>query len=226
MFSELCVPATSWQRGGRRRTGHPTPVRLETARLLLRDLVVDDLDPMLGYFQDPAVLRYLNWTHPWTREQVRQSLSDERLNQRAIPRQRFDLGIVLRETGQLIGDCGLELLTPRDTPNHAGAAVIWFILRRDQWGHGYATEAARAVVGMAFTDLGLRRVFGGCHPENTASRRILERLGMLFDGVHDNFPGSPEGIRAQVFHLDRDRWLALSQPSFDLMQGPGPPRIL
>lgn len=170
----------------------------------------------MAYLQDPAVLRYLNWTQPWTREQVRQTLADARYEQSEARRRRYDLGIVLGETGQLIGECGLELLAPHQTTQPTDVATLWFLLRRDQWGRGYATEAAQGVLTLAFAGLGLPSVFGGCHPENAASRRVLERLGMLFQGAQPNFPGSADGAEALVFRLDRERWLEQLGPGYDL----------
>ena len=67
-----------------------------------------------------------------------------------------------------------------DPPNRG--AWIGYCFNRRYWGRGYATEAARAVVDFGFASLGLHRIFATCAPENTASARVLEKLGMRREG--------------------------------------------
>lgn len=81
-----------------------------------------------------------------------------------------------------------DVLTPEATqawlarnvarPEHR-EAMVWFTLRRDLWGQGLASEAARAVVSFGFRELKLHRVFGDCDPRNGASARLMERLGFV-----------------------------------------------
>ncbi len=64
----------------------------------------------------------------------------------------------------------------------AGEAFIGYVLRRDAWGHGYATEAARTLLAFGFERLELRRIFADCHPANAASWQVMEKLGMRREG--------------------------------------------
>ena len=78
-----------------------------------------------------------------------------------------------QSSGDLLGRCGLQYLP--DT----GEVEVDFVLDRDCWGHGYATEAGRAGVCYGFQELGLDRIVGIVHTGNGASQRVLEKLGMV-----------------------------------------------
>jgi RimJ/RimL family protein N-acetyltransferase len=103
----------------------------------------------------------------------------------------------------LIGFCGL-LMKPRKTPE------IGYWLGAPYWGHGYATEAARAVIDHAFEDLGLERLEAGARVSNPASRRVLEKCGFQWSGVtllriHAIASSAP----MDRFRLDRGLWASL-----------------
>ncbi len=85
--------------------------------------------------------------------------------------------VVERESATVIGDAGLTLYA------HRGPDVeLGYRLKVPYWGKGYATEAARAWLRHAFDELGLRRILAVTHEENEASRRVLEKIGMRYDG--------------------------------------------
>ena len=99
-----------------------------------------------------------------------------------------------RASGSVIGDCGLILLA------HRGPEVeLGYRLGKPYWGRGYATEAAGAWLAHGFGELGLERIVAVTHPENVASRRVLEKIGMRFDG-----PTLYEGARAWLYARERD----------------------
>ena len=93
------------------------------------------------------------------------------------PRIKYQLGVVLRSSGQLIGNCGIRMAS-------AGAheADIGYELSPKQWGKGYATEAASAIVDFGFTELHLHRVWAWCVADNLGSARVLEKIGMRPEG--------------------------------------------
>jgi RimJ/RimL family protein N-acetyltransferase len=88
------------------------------------------------------------------------------------------LAIVTRDEGALVGWCGLD----RRDPARAHP-VLFYLLRAGCWGRGLATEAAAAVLGYAFGELGLARVDGGAAPDNIASKRVMEKIGMRYLGL-------------------------------------------
>ncbi len=144
---------------------------LRTARLMLRPYVIGDLDALHDIQSRPEVTRYLLYDVR-DRDQVRKVLQ-ERIQADGLERDAVDLAVVLPETGALIGDVVLFL---RSRVHRQGE--IGYLFHPDYGGRGYATEAARALLGLAFGHYGLHRVVGRIDARNTASARVLERLGM------------------------------------------------
>lgn len=151
-------------------------MELTTERLILRDFVFDDWPAVLAYQRDPRYLRYYDWTErtPEAAQRFVQMFLDQ---QHTLPRHKFQLAVVLKDTGRLIGNCGL-----RQTAATAREADIGYELVPEQWGHGYATEAARAMVQFGFAQLKVHRIWAWCIAENAASARVLEKLGMTLEG--------------------------------------------
>jgi RimJ/RimL family protein N-acetyltransferase len=149
------------------------PVR--TARLLLRPFAAGDLDAVYDLQSRPDVTRYLLYDVR-DREQARESLRERiRAGQPGHDSDHLilALAVVLPETGAVIGDVGLFWLSREHRQGEVG-----YVIHPDQAGHGYATEAARAMLGLGFGSFGLHRIVGRLDARNTASARVLERLGM------------------------------------------------
>ena len=147
-------------------------MRLVTARLVVREFAEDDWSALHAFESDPEAVRYQSYeprTAEGCRELIRLSLADPAEQ----PRRVYDLAVLRRAEGDLIGRCGLKL---------AGAAqregTLWYILHRAHWGRGYIPEAARALLDVGFAELGLHRVWADCDPANAASIRVLEKLGL------------------------------------------------
>jgi RimJ/RimL family protein N-acetyltransferase len=147
------------------------PIRTE--RLLLRPYTEDDLDAVADIQSRPDVTRYLYWG-PRDRAQARGSLAMKiAANGFRQEGDNLTLAVVLPETGALIGDVMLVWLSEEHRQGEIG-----YIFHPDHGGRGYATEAARVMLRLAFEGLGLHRVIGRLDGRNTASARVLERLGM------------------------------------------------
>lgn len=152
------------------------PMRLETERLILRDFVRDDWRRVLDYQSDPLYLRYNEWTER-TPEAVQQFVGWFLDHQRQKPRVKFQLAITLKSGGRLIGNCGIRMERAE-----AVEADIGYELDPAYWNHGYATEAARAIVDFGFRRLGVHRIWAACVADNTGSAHVLEKLGMKLEG--------------------------------------------
>jgi RimJ/RimL family protein N-acetyltransferase len=147
-------------------------MRLVTARLVVREFVEDDWPALCAFESDPEAVRYQSYdprTEEGCRTLIRQALADPT----EAPRRVYDLAVVRRAAGDLIGRCGLKIMD-------AGLreAKLWYILHRAHWGRGYIPEAARALLDFGFAELGLDRVWADCDPANAASIRVLEKLGL------------------------------------------------
>jgi ribosomal-protein-alanine N-acetyltransferase len=149
--------------------------RLETPRLVLRDFTAGDVDDLHSMDRDDRVMRYLgSGLKGRTRGEVEQTVA--RIVERARSHPGYGLlHASVRDTGEFAGGCGLFPL------EHTSGVEIAYRLPVAQWGRGYATEMAAAVLRHAFTTLGLPRVVGLTWPENVPSQRVLEKIGMHFD---------------------------------------------
>lgn len=150
---------------------HVLPVRTE--RLVLRAFGEDDLDALYDMHRRPEVTQYL-LSDTRTRGEVREMLK-RRISQTDLVKEGDNLAVavVVGESGALIGDFNLELLDAG-----LGRAEIGYVLNPAHAGRGYATEAATALLGLAFEHFGFHRVIGVCNGRNTASMHLMERLGM------------------------------------------------
>jgi RimJ/RimL family protein N-acetyltransferase len=149
---------------------------IETKRLLLRDLVWSDLRAVHEYASDPDVVRFVRWgpnTEAETRGFIERSISA----QNEKPRRDFDFAIALKNTGKLIGCCGIHVSNPENREGWIG-----YCLNGNFWGKGYATESAQELVKFGFEKLNLHRILANCDPENLASARVLEKSGMKKEG--------------------------------------------
>jgi RimJ/RimL family protein N-acetyltransferase len=149
---------------------------LTTERLLLREFREDDWPTILAYQNNPLYLRYYEWTAR-TAEDVREFVQMFLAQQQEEPRLKFQFAVVLGESGQLIGSCGLRLRAA-----DAHEADIGYELAPQHWGQGYATEAARTIVQFGFTQFQLHRISSWCIADNAGSLRVLEKLGMKQEG--------------------------------------------
>ena len=151
-------------------------VTLETPRLLLRELGDDDATAIQAYAEDAEVVRYLDWG-PNTPEDTARFLAIARAARDAVPRTAYHLAIVLKSAGHLIGGCRIEIPSPSNESGDLG-----YVLGRRHWGHGYATEATRALLDFGFGQLALHHIWATCDVGNQASARVLEKLGMRREG--------------------------------------------
>ncbi|MEZ4518549.1 MAG: GNAT family protein [Chloroflexota bacterium] len=142
----------------------------------MRDFTTGDWPAVLAYQRDPRYLRYNEWTDRLP-EDVQHFVGMFVGQQRERPRLRFQLAVVIRETGELIGNCGVRKSFPTATDAEMGYEIA-----PDHWGYGYAPEAARAMLAFAFDELQVHRVAAWCVAENVQSARVLEKVGMTCEG--------------------------------------------
>ncbi len=170
------------------------PLTLETERLMMRQLTLDDVDALSEVLSDPWTLRFYH--HPFSRDEVVEWI--ERWQQ-SYRDNRFGLwGLVLKETGELIGDTGL---TWQGVDGQRFVEVGWHVHRAHQ-RKGYATEAGRASLDYGFGTIGLQQIISLIRPENEPSWRVAEKLGMRIwkDTMRSRFPH-------RVYLLRREEWV-------------------
>jgi RimJ/RimL family protein N-acetyltransferase len=166
-------------------------VILETPRLLLRTWALDDAEAAFAFYSDPEVMRFLGGVPQQSVEDVRRHLAGRPIAYQAL--HGFTLwATVEKATARLVGACGLKFLD-------GGMDIeVGYHFARDVWGRGYATEAAAAAVRYGFDRLCLHRILGVVHPENHASQRVLEKLGLRYQGM-----GRHYNMDVKVYAADR-----------------------
>ena len=152
-----------------------TPVELFTPRLKLRWMIAPDAEAHYAVFSDPEVARY--WSSgAWTAlDQAHEHIAATQAAYADGSGMR--LGIELRDTGTLIGNASLHRFVDASRRCELGYA-----LAHAHWGYGYVSEALRALLDFGFTALDLNRVEADIDPRNTASARVLEKLGFRKEG--------------------------------------------
>ena len=154
-------------------------MQLKTTRLLIRDFIDTDLDAVYAYGSDPEVVRYMVFppsTLAGTREHIARCMALALVQPRCV----YDMGIVLRSTGEIIGGITLGVFDPP-----AGEAAFSYLLNRAMWGQGFATEALTEMLRFGFTQLGLQRIADSCAAENSASARVMEKCGLRLESERD-----------------------------------------
>lgn len=191
-------------------------MRIETERLVLREFVVDDWQSVLAYQREPRYLRYYPWEGR-TDNEVRQFVQTFVDWQAEEPRRRWQLAVMLRPDGPVIGNVGLRRKVENDFE-----ADIGYELAPQHWGKGYATEAVRALLRFGFDEMGLRRVSSWCIANNVSSARVLEKLGMRQEGrLRENEYFKSRYWDTLLYGLLREEWVVSPEVS-DLPRGPTP----
>ena len=170
---------------------------IETERLTLRDLTPDDAADIFEYTSDPEVTRYVFFnTHETLENTIDYIDSFSRPDRAAWAMHHRDMDRVI----------GIVFLHSID--ESAASGELAYNVARDQWGSGYATEAARAVVSHCFSGTGLETVEGACMVAHPASARVLEKAGLQFREIREK-SRSKNGVAYDLKHYSvcRAEWL-------------------
>lgn len=144
---------------------------IKTERLILRPMRAEDADPLLRVFGDPLVMASFG-ADPFDRIRMRAWVQRNLDHQDQHGYGLFT--VILKQSGEVIGDCGLEHMEVAGVP----AAELGYDLQSDVWNQGLATEAAIAARDHAFSTLRLPRLVSLIRQGNIASRRVAEKIGM------------------------------------------------
>jgi RimJ/RimL family protein N-acetyltransferase len=149
-------------------------MHLETERLIIREYIIEDVIDEYEYNKDQELFKYMPF-RPRTYYETRKWIEQIIESQNETPRNRYNLAVVLKSTQELVG--GFRISIESDIEGSIG-----YKFGKAYWGKGYATEAAFAVIGFGFDMLRFHRVYASVHPENVASIRVLEKIGMTLEG--------------------------------------------
>ncbi|AFY82507.1 GNAT family N-acetyltransferase [Oscillatoria acuminata] len=149
---------------------------LESDRLILRKMSLEDAPDLFEYASDSQVAQYTTWT-------PHQSLEDSQIFLNSVIKnyqtpKGWTWGIVHKGDSKLIGTCGLVNWVQAD--HHAEIA---YALSRPYWGQGYMPEAVKTIVAFGFQEIDLNRIEGRCKLPNHASAKVMEKVGFSFEGI-------------------------------------------
>lgn len=177
---------------------------LETERLFLRRLTMQDFDNLLELHSDPEVMRFVDTGKPARPQEIREELPLLIREYEAFP--GFGRWAAIEESSdQFVGWFGLRLRADIAPAN----ATLGYRIRSVFWGRGFATEVSRALVQRAFAELGVERVSADAMAVNHRSRRVMEKAGLTFVRTYylsfqDPIPGTELG--EVEYAVTRQQW--------------------
>jgi len=148
---------------------------LETERLILRKLRLEDAKDLFEYASDKEVTKYVTWE---PHKSIEDSINLIKFtHERYEKREGIIWGIVCKENKKVIGTCDISPVT-----KHFRAEIA-YALSRDYWGKGIMTEAVKEAIRFGFEKMNLNRIQAMCIPENIGSYRVMEKVGMKYEGL-------------------------------------------
>ena len=186
----------------------PTPIEFSTLRLRLRQWRAEDREPFAAMNADPEVMKY--FAALGTREGSDRTIDvwQSELRERGWS----NWAVEISESSTFIGFVGLSV--PRRALPFMPCVEIGWRLAKAYWGNGFATEAAKGTLRVAFETLELDQVVSFTSLVNQPSRAVMERIGMLNSGEDFDHPALPEGSdlrRHCLYRIGRQRWRDLSE---------------
>ncbi len=155
---------------------HTGTIEIKTERLILRRFTLDDVESVYkNYGADPLVNRYISFA-PCAEIESAKGFIHMHVEQYDNNPTFYGWAVILEN--EVIGSIGLF-----NVDDDADQAELGYSIESKWWGKGYATEAARAVLNHAFTQVGFHRIYASHHIENTASGQVLRKLGMQYEGT-------------------------------------------
>jgi [ribosomal protein S5]-alanine N-acetyltransferase len=173
---------------------------LETERLLLRKITPADESAIFAYGADPEVSKYMPWVPHQSLEDTRVYLAS--VFERYQKHTPGPWGIVHKGDAKLIGTCAYH-----DWQRNDRRAEIGYVLSRSYWGQGYMAEAVRALIAFGFRQMGLNRIQAMCDLPNIGSARVMEKVGMRFEGIlREYFFEKGKYIDLKLYSILRSEW--------------------
>lgn len=153
-------------------------MQLQTNRLYFKQVSIDDINNIHELHSLPETDRYNTLGIPETIEVTEKIINEWLVEQNAQPPASYVFSLSLVDTNQFIGLIGLKI----GKPNYK-TAEVWYKIHFNYWNKGYSTEALAKLLEFAFKDLELHRIEAGCAVENIASVKVLEKSGMIREGI-------------------------------------------
>lgn len=159
---------------------------INTERLILREIVMSDVDDIFAYFSDDEVTRYLDFNSISEAETIKRFV--QRMSSGFKKKEIIRWAITLKDEDRLIGSCFLSDFV------EGSIGVLGYDLSRSYWNKGIMTEVLKSVIPFGFDVLGLVRIQAIVNPKNIASASLLRKMGFVEEGL----------LRKYEYHYDRE----------------------
>ena len=168
---------------------------LETKRLILRKITLDDANEIFAYASNPDVARYTSFKPHDCLETTKLTIANF-----FLPNSLYHWGIVEKTSGQLIGEIFVKQINDK-------TVEFGWILNQNNWGRGYVPEAAKCLFALCFDQLEIELIQANHLPENTKSGRVMEKLGMKRLGqIYSYFPKFKKPILTDYWAITKKEW--------------------
>jgi RimJ/RimL family protein N-acetyltransferase len=153
----------------------------ESQRLFVREFTESDADAAFRFYGDPEIMKYIGAGNSHITED-KKLLSMQRRCSYYKEHPGYGVwAVVEKQNGELIGHTALVKMSSKENPE----IELAYLIRRDKWGNGFATEIARSTLAFGFERLGLEKILAVTHQLNANSYRVLEKCGMKRTGTRD-----------------------------------------
>jgi RimJ/RimL family protein N-acetyltransferase len=174
---------------------------LKELDISLRELVFDDWKAVHEYASQEKACIYQPWG-PNRENETKAYVSTIIQDAMEVPRTRFAFAVTVQDGSKVIGAGDINI---RDVENRSGE--ISYIINPVYWGKGYATETAKQLLEFGFNILKLHRIYATCDPRNVASSRVLEKIGMKYEGRMREVLLIRDGWRdSSLYSILEDEW--------------------
>ncbi len=169
----------------------------ETERLILRPFTLDDAEAFFEFNKDPEVVQYTGNPPTLSIEEAKEII-EQVISPQYSKNGMGRLAVIKKENQEIIGFCGLKFIEEENETD------LGYRFLRSEWGKGYATESAKAVLKHGFEDLGLERIIARADKRNTASIHVIQKLGMNY--VSETICEMLPSLKYEITHY---QWLEL-----------------
>ncbi|MFJ7975732.1 GNAT family N-acetyltransferase [Peribacillus sp. JNUCC 23] len=149
----------------------------ETDRLILRKIELNDLEDIFEFSSDPEVAHHMTWEVNKSKEETLNNFVNVVIGNYEKG-QTGDLAIIHKESSKVIGTCSFI-----EWSNEHSNAEIGYVLNRNYWGLGIATEAINELIRFGFETIQLNRIQGRCDIDNVGSEKVMLKVGMCYEGT-------------------------------------------
>jgi ribosomal-protein-alanine N-acetyltransferase len=168
---------------------------IETERLIIRKFTTDDVPRLVELRADPEVSKYLGGVKMQNAEAV-----EKRMQFYIGCYEKYGFGMcamIWKETGEMIGWSGLQPL------QETGKIEVGYGMAKDFWRRGIGLECAKAWLDFGFEKKDLEKIYAIAQPANTGSWRIMEKLGMTFEGIETHY-----GLECKIYAITKEEFLS------------------